>query len=97
MSRPKHADGSQLLCMDEQEIAQSEDFITIGDRTVHTRAYISAFNLKVRHLPVYVCLDLSSHTSSLVFLYTGSHARKACGELKWRRKESCAFGQSDEE
>ncbi len=29
-----------------EEVAQSEDVIAMGDRTVHTRAYLAAFNLK---------------------------------------------------
>jgi len=29
-----------------QEISQSEDFITVGDRSINVRAYIAAFNLK---------------------------------------------------
>ena len=29
-----------------EEVAQSEDVISLGDRTIHTRAYLGAFNLK---------------------------------------------------
>lgn len=29
-----------------EEVSQSEDVITVGDRTIHTRAYLAAFNLR---------------------------------------------------